>query len=78
MPRTWTGACGAKNAMHLDVIAVVSVGMLIAARVFVSLVEGHYRAALDIRRAINRAIESAEAAKRQREAAKAKLQEAGM
>lgn len=48
------------GSMHLEYLAVASVGALIATRVFVALVDGHYRAALDLRRATNSARQQAE------------------
>lgn len=48
------------GSMHIEYLAVASVGALIATRVFVALVDGHYRAALNLRHATNTARQQAE------------------
>jgi hypothetical protein len=47
--------------MHLEYAAIALVGALMVTRVFISLVDGHYRNALEIRRAVNTVRERAEA-----------------
>ena len=39
--------------MHVEYLAIAAVGALMATRLFVGLVDGHYRNALELRRAIN-------------------------
>ena len=47
--------------MHLEYLAIAAVGALMATRLFVGLVDGHYRNALEVRRAVNAVRERAEA-----------------